>query len=328
MHVSDALAETLLPDFVLALTFFTALAYAVLSKRFGRQRPAVAMSAALALALSTGLVWWERSHGKSIRDLGPFAIGLASLLLCVAVFHAIRQIGGIWAGVALGVGASLVVSWMLGLGAALAPQFVWASILMTLAAGLVALLIHLHRRSPTTPIRPVLGRGFSPFRTEMANARDDLDDLRKDRRVGESVWQQLRKLRKDSELLAEHPGDARNIMEQLRRMLPPEGWLTERLARLRARAYRVREGHVARIEELRHAIGGLSGDSRKRAAQELTERYRELKLDIRLERLDRAVAKNERQIRNLTREAEQAAGAYDYRRLTGLLESAERLQRP
>ena len=230
-HAFGVLSETLVPDFVLAFTFFTALAYVVLSKRFGRQRPAVAMAAALGLALSIGLVWWERSHGISIRDLGPVAIVLAVLLLCAAVFHAIRQIGGIWAGVALGVGASLVAAWMLGLGAAIASQVVWAIVLVALAVGVVALLVHLHRRAPTTPNLPVSERGFGPFRTEMANVRGDLDDLRKDRRVGKSVWQRLRRLRKDSELLGEHPGDARSIVEQLRRMLPPEGWLTERLAR-------------------------------------------------------------------------------------------------
>jgi len=50
--------ETLLPDFVLAFTFFTALIYAILGQRFGRERPA-AMSGVLGLALAIGLVWWE-----------------------------------------------------------------------------------------------------------------------------------------------------------------------------------------------------------------------------------------------------------------------------
>ncbi len=53
---SGGLWQTLLPDFVLAFTFFTAIIYAVLSRRFGEQRPAVAMSAALGMALSAGLV--------------------------------------------------------------------------------------------------------------------------------------------------------------------------------------------------------------------------------------------------------------------------------
>ena len=48
--------ETLLPDFVLAFAFFTSVCYAVLGKRFGQQRPAIAMSAAIGFALSVGLV--------------------------------------------------------------------------------------------------------------------------------------------------------------------------------------------------------------------------------------------------------------------------------
>ena len=59
------LFETLLPDFVLAFTFFTALTYAVLGRRFGHQRPAIAMSAAVGLALASGLVWWEHRNGAS-----------------------------------------------------------------------------------------------------------------------------------------------------------------------------------------------------------------------------------------------------------------------
>jgi hypothetical protein len=60
--------HTLLPDFVLAFAFFTSLIYAVLSRRFNQQRPAIAMSAALGLALSAGLVWWEYVNDLSTRD--------------------------------------------------------------------------------------------------------------------------------------------------------------------------------------------------------------------------------------------------------------------
>ncbi|MGB2965822.1 MAG: hypothetical protein WBD14_00245, partial [Phycisphaerae bacterium] len=59
--------ESLLPDFVLAFAFFTALVYAVLAKRFERQRPAIVLSAAMGLALSIGLVWWEQRMDLSVR---------------------------------------------------------------------------------------------------------------------------------------------------------------------------------------------------------------------------------------------------------------------
>ncbi len=92
------LFETLLPDFILAFAFFTALTYAVLGKRFDRQRPAIAMSTAMGLALSVGLVWWEQRNGLSIRNLGPLAVGFAIIVLAGVMYQAIRQVGGSWAG--------------------------------------------------------------------------------------------------------------------------------------------------------------------------------------------------------------------------------------
>ena len=62
--------DSFLPDFILSFAFFTALIYAVLSRRLGMQRPAIAVSAALGAALSAGLVWWEQANDLSIRNLG------------------------------------------------------------------------------------------------------------------------------------------------------------------------------------------------------------------------------------------------------------------
>ncbi|NLF02799.1 MAG: hypothetical protein GX601_17670 [Anaerolineales bacterium] len=93
------LLDTLLPDFVLAFAFFTALAYAVSGKRFDRQRPAIVMSAVIGLSLTVRLVWWERQNDLSIRDLGPLAVGFAIIILASVMYQAIRQTGGSWAGV-------------------------------------------------------------------------------------------------------------------------------------------------------------------------------------------------------------------------------------
>ena len=46
------LLESLLPDFILAFTFFTSLCYAVLGKHFGRQRPAIGMSVPPSISLA------------------------------------------------------------------------------------------------------------------------------------------------------------------------------------------------------------------------------------------------------------------------------------
>ena len=153
-----------------------------------------------------------------------------------------------------------------------------------------------------------------------------MSDLYDDRRTGNQIDSFLTSLRQRTGYLVEHPQEAPHFMEQLQRILPAEGWLTERLARLRARAHQARQGQLARIEELRHMMDRLPPEARKKASNELAERYAELKLDTRLERLDAAVAENERRIRDLTQDAQKAVARYDYRRLAELLEAAEKLQ--
>ena len=70
------------------------MTYAVLGKRFEKQRPAITMSAAIGFALSIGLVWWERANDLSIKDLGPIAVGFAVLLLAFVMYQSVRQVGG------------------------------------------------------------------------------------------------------------------------------------------------------------------------------------------------------------------------------------------
>ena len=86
------------------------------------------------------------------------------------------------------------------------------------------------------------------------------------------------------------------------------------------------KGHLTRIDELKQLVRKLPDPARKRALKELDARYEELKIDKRLERLDAAVAENERRIRSLTLEAQQALAHYDYRKLVELMETAEKLQ--
>lgn len=123
------------------------------------------------------------------------------------------------------------------------------------------------------------------------------------------------------------PEEAADILVQLRRILPAEGWLTERMARLREKAHLVRQGHLTRIKELEQHMAGLPPEVSRKAAHELTTRYKELQLDTRLERLDRAVAENERRIRQLTRQAEVDLEAGNHRALANVLDAASKLQR-
>jgi hypothetical protein len=308
--------DTFLPDFVLAFALFTSLTYAVLGRRFGMQRPAVVMSAAIGAALSVGLVWWEQANGLSIRNLGSIAVGFAIIVLAGVIYQSIRHVGGGWAGAGIALGASILIGWAIGIDWPVAPEIMQTVAGATLTVGILAFL--LHRRG-------ALGHMHHP-RSELADVRHDMNDLHDDRRVCESLRGGFRRLRETASSLFDHPDGADDVMLQLKRMLPAEGWLTERMARLRARAHVIRKGHIARVEELRNGLAKMPPEAKRKISREMMTRYGELKLDLRLERLDKAVAENERRIRQLTSEAQAHLQRHDYRRLVDILEAASKLQ--
>lgn len=306
---------SLVPDFVLGFAFFVALSYAVLGRRFGRERPAVAMSVSLGLALSVGLVWWEHANGWSIRDLGPVAVGFALIVLAGVMYEAIRRVGGNWSGAFIAFGACLLVGWSLGM-----PWPVDARVVQTvLAAALVlgGLSFLMHRQSHGIPARRA--------RPESAAARHDIGDLYHDRRVADRLRRRLAGLRDEASLIDQRPELAPHLMAQLRRILPVEGWLTERLAGLRTRAHLMRAGHAEKFEETQALFEQLPVAARRRLARELKARYRELEFDVRLERLDTTVAETERRVCELTREAQARLEAHDFRKVPDILEAATKL---
>lgn len=312
------LFETVLPDFVLAFTFFTSVCYAVLGKRFGQQRSAMAMSATMGLALAVGFIWWERATGFSIRDLGPMAIGLAVMVLAFVMYQAIRQIGGSWSGAAITLGVSIIIAKLLGLKIPIAPDVIQAIIMVALIAGILALVSH------TTGHRAYSQSG--PVRRPQVH--HDMTDLYRGRQLSNRLTKGMKKLRKRASTLTEQPAGAPDILIRLKRMLPAEGYLTEKMAQLRAKAHRLREGHLARLEETRHAFAKSPTPAKKKASAEMAAKYRQSAgIDTRLERLDNAVAENERRIIDLTRRARQYAAQYDQKQLAECLKAAEKLQR-
>jgi hypothetical protein len=312
--------QTLLPDFVLAFAFFTALSYAVLARRFEHQRSAIVMSAAVGIALAIGLVWWEQEQGWSVRNLGPVAVGFTVILLAMILFQGTRQMGGSWAGAAIAFGASLLIAGVLGLP--------WASgtfqalALLALIVGVVMFVLHMHRGA--THIHPLPKAAV----LQVDAVRHDMGDLYEDEHVGDRLQKRLGLLRDEARHVEDHPQQASELMEQLRRILPAEGWLTERLAQLRARAHLIREGHIHQLQELQQFATILSPEARKTVASELTSGYQAIVgIDERIERLDNAVAENERRIRDVTSQAREALARYDYARLRDLLDTADKLQR-
>lgn len=180
------LLESILPDFVLAFTFFTSLCYAVLSKRFGRQRPAIAMSAAIGFALAVGLIWWERSTGFSIKDLGPIAIGFAIIVLAFVMYQAIRQMGGSWAGAAIALGVSILIARLLELNVPVDPEIIQIITMVALIVGILALVFYTQGHSVYSQRAPV----------RLSEVRHDMTDLYRSRQLSNRLTKAMRKLRR------------------------------------------------------------------------------------------------------------------------------------
>ena len=309
--------DNFLPDFVLAFAFFTALAYAVLGKRFEQQRPAIAMSATLGFALSVGLVWWERSNGFSIRDLGPIAVGFAIIILAFVMYQSIRQVGGSWAGAGIALGASVIVAEVLGVHVPINTQAIQTLVGAALLVGVIAFMFHNRGHSHMPRVEP-----------KLSHSKPNMPRLFRERHLSHEIEKRLNGIKEQSKTLNEHPEKAVNIAEQIRRMLPAEGYLTERIALLRAKAHQIRNGHIARLEETRHVFAKLPTSARKKAAAELAAGYNQIiGIDTRLERLDKAVAENERRIKDLTQKAQERTGQYDHKGLVECLKQAESLQK-
>jgi len=312
--------ESLLPDFVLAFAFFTSVVYAVLGKRFDHQRPAVVMSVSIGFALSIGLVWWEQTNNLSIKNLGPIAIGFAILVLVVVMYQSIRHVGGGWAGAGITIGASILISRLLGLKIPVDSQIIQTITVVALIVGLIAFLSKTQSHSIRFP-------HVQANLPDVSNVRHDMSDLYRDKNLSNKLSKKMKKLRKQTGTLNEHPQDAGNVMQQLKKMLPAEGYLTGRMAQLRAKAHRIRNGHIARLEETRNVFLKLPVSKKKKASAELAARYNQLVgIDTRLERLDKAVAENEHRIRELTGQAQQYTANYDYQKLTDCIKAAEKLQ--
>lgn len=313
----EELLESYLPDFVLAFAFFTSVVYAVLSKRSEKQRPAIAMSAAIGFALSIGLVWWEQANDFSIKNLGPIAIGFTLLLLAFVMYQCIHQIGGSWAGAGITVGLAVIIAHILGFSVPVATKILQTIVVVAILFGLMAFVSHRHHLQPRVRLS----------KPELPDIKHTMADLYRQRHLSKGVDHGLRKLRKEAKTLQEHPEEGGDILRQIKRMLPAQGYLTERMAELRTKAHHVRNGHIARLEETRHAFTKLLTPAKKKAAAELAVRYNQMVgIETRLERLDHAVAENEKRIRELTAKAQEYTAKYDHQQLYHSLKAAEKLQ--
>lgn len=307
------IVDTLWVDFLLAFTTFAGIAYAVLHERLAHRRPAAAVAAAFGFALAVGLVWWEYDHGLSVRNLGPIAIGFAVLLLGGVIHWSLKLVAGRISSAAFAVIACIAIAW--ALGAADWVQTELVALVLVAAAVLAVGSLLAHRAH-----HPV-GRPQTPGSRRYATG------LRDTRNMAGRITRRLSRVRRKIRGLRRHPDRATGVMIRLRQVLPEEGRLTSRLSQLRARAHHIRQGNVARIQEVREAVGRLPKVARRKAGEELAARYQELQLDVRMERLDRTAAAIEQRVRELTLEAGRRLADGDRERAEEMIQRAVKLQR-
>ena len=314
------LFESYILDFVLAFTFFTSVCYAVLGKRFDHQRSAVGMSASIGAALSVGLVWWENRRGLSIRDLGPAAVVFAMVIIAIVIYKAIKQAAGSWAGGGLALGLFILFAMIMGLDVPVDPELISGLMVIALVVGFLAMLLHSHPGSHNYPF-------LHSIQPQISEIKDDQARIYRNRSLSKKLFKGLRNLRKDADLIKRNPEHINDTVLQIRRLLPAEGWLTERVANLRKKAHAMKNGHLVRMEETKRRTQNLPTPLKKKISTEIINRYQSLiDYDKRIERLDAMVAHNEKRIRELTQQAEQCALRYDYKGLTDILTQAEKLQ--
>lgn len=313
------LLESLIPDFVLGFAFFTSISYAVLAKRFEHQRAAIAMSTAIGFALAIGVLWWERANNLSIKNLGPIAIGFAIIVLAFVMFNSIKQIGGSWSGAAVTIGVTVIIAQILGLNIPIDTEIVQTITVVVLIIGITAFLSHTQKTPNFSMPRPS---------NPLPKVRHNMADLYRDRHLSDNIGNNMRNLRKQAARLNEQPRQAGNVLFQIKRMLPAEGYLTEKMAQLRTKAHRIRNGHIARLEETKEIFKNLPAGQKKKAAEQMAAAYNQLVgIDTRLQRLDNSVGENEKRIKQLTKKAAEYTEKYESQKLTECLKQAEKLQK-
>jgi hypothetical protein len=158
--------------------------------------------------------------------------------------------------------------------------------------------------------------------------KPDMARLFRQRHLSDDLNRKMDNLRRETISLSEHPKQAEDIGLQLKRMLPEQGYLTERMAELRSKAHRIRNGHIGRLEETKKAFKRQPTNVKKKASLELIKSYKQLAgMDNRLQRLDNAVAQTEIRIKKLTEKARKYLAENQHKKLYECIKQAEKLQK-
>lgn len=351
-----SLGQNYLVDFFLAFTFFLAISFAVLSRRFNHARAVAAMSASLGAALALGLVAWEVRSGWRVQDLGPIAAGFAMIVLAIVIHQAIRKLGGDWAGGAVALGAVMLIGLVLDIPWLASHGTVSAIATLAILVGTGMWILH-HTPSPGSSAPgsgarlagaavglPWSQRGGKQALNEARATQQQVYDVDNVQRVERQLKRSLDQLEQATR--SPSPGSAgpgstpalggptldtndriETIRHQLAELIPVEGQVTRRLADLRARAVLAEKGHLARLRKLTGQIPKMTPDQARIGAMQVRAAYKEAGFYRRIERLDAAAVEVERRVLQLTAQAEALARTGQVNHLHRLVDGAQQLQR-
>ena len=317
--LTQTVFESRLFEFLIIFTFFISLMFAIFKRRFGDHRLTGALSASISFALSIGLTQWMNRHGYSMTDLGPVAVIVVAAFAAAVIYSLIKTSGH-------GVIAILTIIILI---AATLPRTYWFFDYQTvfdlvLAGWLLILIWMLMKNSrPHRSVPSVRKRDYP----DMDDADDQIKQMYNDRRLSKQISGQLRKLRKPSQLLGDTNSQSTNLILQLQRILPQQGFLAGRMAGLRKKAHLMRNGHIAKIKDIKNLYRQLGPLQKQKVSRQMIEYYQnQTDLDRRLERLEGFIADIEKQSRQLIVRAEICVKNKEFKQYDHIIKKAAKLQ--
>jgi hypothetical protein len=147
------------------------------------------------------------------------------------------------------------------------------------------------------------------------------------RSLSNNISGQLRKLKRTTELLGDKNSQSTDLVLQLQRILPQQGFLAGQMAGLRKKAHLVRNGHIAKIKDIKKLCRQMGPLQKREISRQMIEYYqKETDLEKRLERLEGLITDIEKQSRELIVRAQICVKNNDFKQYDDIINKAKRLQ--
>ena len=306
-------------EFLIIFTFFISLLFSIFKRRFGDHRLTAALAASISFALSIGLTSWISNKGYNMTDLGPFAIIIIVAFADVIIYSLIKRSGHEF----------IAILTVVLMTIPLIGRIYWLTDYqmifdMTLTLWLIILIWLLIKNS--TPNRSVYYAKKDNY-TDIDQADNQIKRMYTDRRLSGYISGQLRKLRKTTELLGDKNSQSTDLILQLQRILPEQGFLSGRMTGLRKKAHLMRNGHIAKIKEIKTLCRQLGPLQKQKVSRQMIEYYQnQTDLDRRLERLEGIITNIEKQSRDLIIRAQICVKNNDFKQYDHFIKKAAKMQ--